>query len=125
MVHSLVRNGCRMNAQPLSAPEPGHARPTILVVDDMPENIEVIGGLLHPLYTVRVANSGERALRAARTAPTPDLILLDIMMPQMDGYAVLAALRESPETRDIPIIFVTAMSADENEQHGLDLGAVD
>jgi putative two-component system response regulator len=125
MLESLVRNGCGMNALPLPVPEPFHAKATILVVDDMPENIEVIGGLLHPLYTVRVATSGERALRAARSVPRPDLILLDIMMPQMDGYAVLAALRESPETRDIPIIFVTAMNADENEQLGLDLGAVD
>jgi putative two-component system response regulator len=105
--------------------EPEHGPATILVVDDMPENLEVIGGLLQPHYAVRVANSGERALRAAQTEPRPHLILLDIMMPDMDGYAVLAALRESPATRDIPVIFVTAMSGDENEQFGLDLGAVD
>ena len=109
----------------LSKTEADPARATILVVDDMPENLEVIGGLLQPLYTVRVATSGERALRAAHTTPTPDLVLLDIMMPVMDGYAVLAALRESPATRDIPVIFVTAMNADDNEQAGLDLGAVD
>jgi putative two-component system response regulator len=114
-----------MNAIPRVAPAAGLARATVLVVDDIAENIEVIGGLLQPLYTVRAACSGERALRAARTLPTPDLILLDVMMPKMDGYAVLAALRESPVTRDIPVIFVTAMCAEENEQLGLDLGAVD
>lgn len=114
-----------MNACLGLAPDAGLARATVLVVDDIPENIEVIGGLLQPLYTVRVACSGERALRVARSMPTPDLILLDVMMPEMDGYAVLAALRESPATRDIPVIFVTAMCGEENEQLGLDLGAVD
>jgi putative two-component system response regulator len=106
-------------------PDPGLASATVLVVDDNPVNLEVIGGLLRPLYTVRESSSGEDALWAARTAPAPDLILLDVMMPDMDGYAALAALRESPATRDIPVIFVTAMSAQENEQLGLDLGAVD
>lgn len=101
------------------------ARATILVVDDMPENLEMIGGLLEPLYTVRLAQSGEQALRAAREKPIPDLILLDIMMPEMDGYAVLARLRTSPATSAIPVIFVTAMSDDEDEQHGLDLGVAD
>jgi putative two-component system response regulator len=101
------------------------ARATILVVDDMPENLEMIGGLLEPLYAVRLAQSGEQALRAAREAPLPDLILLDIMMPEMDGYAVLARLRTSPATSGIPVIFVTAMSDDEDEQHGLDLGVAD
>jgi len=101
------------------------ARATILVVDDMPENLEVIGALLQPFYAVRLAQSGEQALRAAREAPVPDLILLDIMMPEMDGYAVLARLRTSPETSAIPVIFVTAMSDDEDEQRGLDLGVAD
>lgn len=102
-----------------------HARATILVVDDVPDNLEVIGGLLQPQYAVRVASSGKRALRAAQLEPRPDLILLDISMPVMDGYAVLAALRESPSTREIPVIFVTAGNPDESEQLGLDLGAVD
>ena len=100
-------------------------RATILVVDDMPENLEVIGALLQPFYAVRLAQSGEQALHAAREEPIPDLILLDIMMPEMDGYAVLARLRTSPETSAIPVIFVTAMSDDEDEQRGLDLGVAD
>ncbi len=99
--------------------------PTILIVDDGPENLAVLGGLLQPAYRVRVANSGLRALQVAASEPRPDLILLDVMMPGMDGYAVLAHLRADPVTTDIPVIFVTAMDADEDERHGLDLGAVD
>jgi putative two-component system response regulator len=74
---------------------------------------------------VRVANSGHRALKAALSPPKPDLILLDVMMPEMDGYQVLDAIRALPETSDIPVIFVTAMGADEDEERGLRLGAVD
>ncbi|MFN4325534.1 MAG: two-component system response regulator [Azonexus sp.] len=98
---------------------------TILIVDDNRDNLTVIGGLLKGEYHVRVANSGERALQVAVTAPIPDLILLDIMMPGMDGYETLRHLRAMPETRDIPVIFVTAMSADEDEEAGLRLGTVD
>ena len=98
---------------------------TILIVDDNRDNLTVIGGLLKGEYHVRVANSGERALQVAVTQPIPDLILLDIMMPGMDGHETLRHLRQMPETRDIPVIFVTAMSADEDEEAGLHLGAVD
>ncbi len=98
---------------------------TILIVDDNRDNLTVIGGLLKGEYHVRVANSGERALQVAVTRPIPDLILLDIMMPGMDGYETLRHLRQMPETRDIPVIFVTAMSADEDEEAGLGLVAVD
>lgn len=98
---------------------------TVLVVDDNPENLVVIGQLLRPLYRVRVANGGPRALEAAAGEPRPDLILLDVMMPEMDGYTVLSRLREQPATADIPVIFVSAMDGDEDEQRGLDLGAVD
>jgi putative two-component system response regulator len=98
---------------------------TILIVDDDPENLTVLGELLRGNYKVRAANSGERALRLAAQVPVPDLILLDIMMPQMTGYEVLERLRAGPETRDIPVIFTTAMSATEDEQRGLVLGAVD
>jgi putative two-component system response regulator len=104
---------------------PGAAKATILIVDDTPDNLAVIGGLLRPDYHVKVATSGERALRSARTEPVPDLILLDVMMPVMDGHAVLRALREMPETSDIPVIFVTALDAREDEARGLELGAVD
>jgi len=99
--------------------------PTILIVDDMPENLSLLGAVLQPGYKVRAANSGARALKMAASEPKPDLILLDIMMPDMDGYAVMAALAADPATRDIPVIFVTALDADEQEQRGFDLGAVD
>jgi putative two-component system response regulator len=96
-----------------------------LIVDDNPENLTVLGELLCERYKVRAANSGARALQLALQAPLPDLILLDIMMPGMNGYEVLERLRESDDTRDIPVIFTTAMDADEDEQRGIVLGAVD
>jgi len=100
-------------------------QPTILIVDDTPENLSVLGELLQPTYRVRAANGGRRALQIAHGHPTPDLILLDVMMPEMDGYAVLAELQADPITQGIPVIFVTAMDATEDEEHGLDCGAVD
>ncbi len=100
-------------------------RQTILIVDDEPVNLSVLNGILSESYKVRAANSGERALKVAVTDPRPDLILLDIMMPEMDGYSVLAKLKRDPLTRDIPVIFFTAMEADENEEDGFVLGAVD
>lgn len=111
----------------VAQPAPKHdARPkTILVVDDNKDNLTVIGGLLQHPYRVRLALSGEQALRVARGTPRPDLILLDVMMPAMDGYEVLRQLRAAPETRDLPVIFVTAMGAAEDEEKGLRLGAVD
>ncbi|WP_374267389.1 two-component system response regulator [Zoogloea sp.] len=98
---------------------------TILIVDDTPQNLTILGELLQPYYRVRAANSGERALRAVSLQPRPDLILLDVMMPDMDGYAVMERLRADPLTHDIPVIFVTAMHGAESEEHGLELGAVD
>jgi len=100
-------------------------QPNILIVDDIPENLSVLGELLQPTYRVLAANSGRRALQIARGVPAPDLILLDVMMPDMDGYDVLAELRDDPATRGIPVIFVTAMDATEDEERGLDCGAVD
>ena len=98
---------------------------TILIVDDAPENLTVLGEVLAPHFRVRAANSGSRALRIAASEPRPDLILLDIVMPEMDGYAVLERLRADPATRDLPVIFVTAMDAVADEEKGLQLGAVD
>ena len=98
---------------------------TVLVVDDTRENLALMGQLLRTDYHVRVANSGHRALQLADVEPKPDLILLDVMMPEMDGYQVLQKLREQATTRNIPVIFVTAMNADEDEERGLSLGAVD
>ena len=99
--------------------------PTILIVDDTPQNLTVLGELLKPNYHVRAVNSGERALRAAGTEPRPDLILLDVMMPGMNGHDVLRYLRDNEETRDIPVMFITAMVSTEDEEFGLELGAVD
>ena len=98
---------------------------TLLVVDDNPDNLALLVDLLKPDYRVLAANSGRRTLELARSEPTPDLILLDVMMPGMDGYAVLAALREDARTRGIPVIFVTAMDTTTDEEHGLKQGAVD
>ena len=98
---------------------------TILVVDDSAENLALLSDLLLPMYEVRAVNSGERALRAAAGKPRPDLILLDVMMPEMDGYEVLWQLRQDPATADIPVIFVTALDTSVDEAHGLELGAVD
>jgi putative two-component system response regulator len=107
----------------LSMPENSNAK--ILIVDDSPENLCVLSDLLQTQFQVRVATSGEKALRIAGTAPHPDLILLDVMMPGMDGYQVFKHLRADSTTRDIPIIFVTAMDSDEAQLQGLDSGAVD
>ena len=98
---------------------------TILVVDDTPENLALMSALLKDEYTVKVANSGARALKIAHADPPPDLILLDVMMPQMDGYEVCRQLKLDPRTRDIPVIFITAQSGIEHERHGLEMGAVD
>lgn len=96
----------------------------ILVVDDDPGNLGALGRLLRRHYDVLAAPSGERALGIAAAVPKPDLILLDVMMPRMDGYAVLARLRETT-ARDIPVIFVTGMDSSDDEAKGLELGAVD
>ena len=98
---------------------------TILIVDDTPDNLALMSGLLKDKYRVKVANSGDKALRIAQSSPPPDLILLDIMMPGMDGYEVCERLKAAPVTRDIPIIFLTAKSQIEDEQRGLELGAAD
>jgi putative two-component system response regulator len=100
-------------------------RYTILIVDDTPENLTVLAELLQPEYRVLAANSGARALKLAAAEPKPDLILLDVMMPDMDGYEVFGRLRSNSRTRDIPVVFVTAMNAAEDEEQGLELGAVD
>ncbi len=100
--------------------------PTILVVDDAPESIEPIVQCLHKdSYRTRIANTGERALALARALPQPDLILLDVMMPGLDGYAVCERLKADPDTRDIPVIFLTVRNDECDEQRGFDVGAVD
>lgn len=97
---------------------------TILTVDDTVTNIEVVKGVLSQDYIVQAALSGEVALKIIAKRK-PDLILLDVMMPEMDGYQVCEILKSQPETKDIPVIFLTAKSQEEDETYGLSLGAVD
>lgn len=99
--------------------------PSVLIVDDQPENLVALSELLEPHYRVLAATSGARALHLASAARPPDLILLDVAMPEMDGYEVLIALRGDLVTRDIPVIFVTVRDADLDEERGLKLGAAD
>ncbi len=100
-------------------------RPVVLVVDDAPQNLALMDDLLSDRYTVKVAASGARALKIARGEPRPDLILLDVMMPDIDGYAVCNELKADERTRGIPVIFVTAKSQIADEQRGFEAGAVD
>lgn len=99
-------------------------KPTILIVDDDPSNLSALSALLAPHYEVLAAPSGERALRIAADA-LPDLILLDVLMPEMDGYQVLVRLRADASTYGIPVIFVTGMDSALDEEKGFTLGAVD
>ncbi|MFA6016140.1 MAG: two-component system response regulator [Gallionellaceae bacterium] len=98
---------------------------TILVVDDTPENLVLMSNLLKNDYKVKVANSGEKGLKIAFSDAPPDLILLDIMMADMDGFEVCRRLKHDPKTMDIPVIFLTAKTDTEDEELGLELGAVD
>jgi putative two-component system response regulator len=97
----------------------------VLIVDDTPENIALMSSLLKGLYRTKVANNGEKAIQIAFSDDPPDLILLDIMMPGMDGYTVCQQLKENRKTRDIPVIFLTAKAEVEDEEKGFGLGAVD
>ncbi len=101
------------------------AKPTILVIDDSPDSLTLMSGLLKDTYRVKVATHGETGLKVALSAQPPDLILLDIMMPDVDGYEVCRQLKANPMSQGIPVIFLTAKSDTEDEQRGLSLGAVD
>jgi putative two-component system response regulator len=100
-------------------------RPTILIVDDTPDNIMLLSRLLKDRYNTKVANNGSTALQIAGATPGLDLILLDVMMPGLDGYETCRQLKENPATSDIPVIFLTARNQVEDEAMGLSLGAVD
>jgi putative two-component system response regulator len=100
-------------------------RQTILVVDDVPENIDLLSEVLREHYHIRVATSGEKAMKIVYSDTPPDLILLDIMMPGLSGLELCRRLKANPDRRKIPIIFVTAMCSVEDEQLGLETGAVD
>lgn len=101
------------------------AKATVLVVDDNPQNLELLRHLLGDEYRIRVATNGPKAIEICKTMQTPDLVLLDIMMPEMDGYSVLRELKRDVRTAEIPVIFVTAMGDEMDERLGLELGAVD
>jgi serine phosphatase RsbU (regulator of sigma subunit) len=100
-------------------------RKTVLLVDDAPANIQVATSILKDIYKIRVATNGAKALTLVKDAPPPDLVLLDVMMPEMDGYEVCARLKADPETRDIPVIFLTGQTEIEDETRGFEVGAVD
>ena len=98
---------------------------TILVVDDTPENIDILNGFLSAFYNLKVANNGLVALKIAQTNPHPDLILLDVNMHGMDGYEVCTELKSNQSTREIPVIFVTGETKEEDITKGFNVGAVD
>ena len=100
-------------------------KPTILIVDDTPDNIMLLSRLLKDRYNTKVANNGSLALQIAQSTPGLDLILLDVMMPGLDGYETCRQLKANPVTADIPVIFLTAKNQVEDEAMGLSLGAVD
>ena len=100
------------------------AMPSILVVDDSPKNVDLLVNTLKHDYRLEIARNGPQALDYAKKYD-PDLILLDIMMPEMDGFEVCARLKAAPETKDIPVVFLTAMSDTDDKTRGFELGAVD
>ena len=97
----------------------------VLLVDDEPANIQVVNSILKDEYKIRVATNGAKALELVGGTPPPDLILLDVVMPEMDGYEVCTRLKNSAETRDIPVVFLTGQTESEDETRGFEVGAVD
>jgi putative two-component system response regulator len=114
-----------MSAVLKDQPEEKPYRPTILIVDDTPDNIMLLSRLLKDKYHTKVATNGSTALQVASATPDLDLILLDVMMPGMDGYETCRQLKANPATSDIPVIFLTAKNQIEDEAMGLSVGAVD
>ena len=100
-------------------------KPVVLVIDDSPEHIELISNVLRDEYVVKAATNGERGLQIAIQDPKPELVLLDIIMPDIDGFEVCKQLKKNPITASIPVIFLTAQCDVDKEQSGFDLGAVD
>jgi serine phosphatase RsbU (regulator of sigma subunit) len=98
---------------------------TVLLVDDAPANLQVVNSILKSTYKIRIATSGEKALKIANQTPAPDLILLDVMMPEMDGYEVCSRLKLGADTRDIPVIFLTGQTEADDETKGFEVGGVD
>lgn len=100
-------------------------RPSVLIVDDIPENLNLISEMLAGLYRCRIATEGEKALTIARAEPQPDLLLLDIAMPGIDGYEVCRRLKADPRTADIPVIFLTSLDREIDETRGFEAGGAD
>jgi len=98
---------------------------TVLVIDDNPQNLDILGHILNPFYKVKIATNGKNGLKIATSQKPPDIILLDVVMPGMDGYEVCKRLKENPKTQRIPVIFVTAKDEIEDEKLGLKIGGVD
>jgi serine phosphatase RsbU (regulator of sigma subunit) len=98
---------------------------TVLLVDDTPANIQAVNSMLKDTYKIRIATNGPKALELANVTPSPDLILLDVSMPEMDGYEVCTRLKTDALTRDIPVIFLTGQTEIEDETRGFEVGAVD
>ena len=94
-------------------------------MDDAPANIRIVNEILHDSYKIRIATNGAKGLELANSKPGPDLILLDVIMPGMDGYDVCTHLKENPLTRDIPVIFLTGQTESTDETRGFQVGAVD
>ena len=105
--------------------DPAVRRPSLLLVDDQPINIKVLARALEDLAEIRFATSGAEALRLARGDPRPDLVLLDLLMPDLDGFEVCRRLGADPATADIPVILVTALDDGSSEERGLGAGAID
>ena len=101
----------------------GEKKPKVLIVDDTPENIQVLMGTLKDQYAIVAAINGEKALKMAVAEPRPDLILLDIMMPGMDGRDVIIKLKSNKDTRNIPVILLTAKDEQFDVDYGMELGA--
>ena len=97
----------------------------VLIVDDAPANLQMMRSILKDDFKIRVATSGAKALDLVKAEPHPDLILLDVMMPEMDGYEVCGILKATPEAKDIPVIFLTGKTEADDETKGFQVGAVD
>jgi len=100
-------------------------RKLVLIVDDVPTNLAVAAGALKELFRTKVATNGAKALKIASGAEKPDLVLLDVMMPDMDGYEVCRRLKANPDTATIPIVFITAKTSEDDRAKGIEAGAID
>ena len=104
---------------------PEEKKYTILIVDDEPTNIAVLNAMLRYNYKVKAALNGEDAIKVAKSYPQPDLILLDVVMDEMDGFEVCEIIKNNKNTKHIPIIFVTALNESKSDKKGIEIGAID